>query len=89
MQGVVVYEVAIKPDRADDFDAELDQMVEGTKSDPDFVKGWWFSDGGVGYAVIQLTDETVAKRWADEAAIPPEATVSLTRASSYRLEREA
>ncbi len=89
MAGVVVYEVAMKPERADDFDTELDQMVEGTKSDPAFLKGWWFRDGDVGFAVIQVTDEAVARTWAAEAAIPPEATVSLVSAKAYVLEREA
>jgi hypothetical protein len=85
----VVYEVALKPDRADDFDAELDGIVEGTKSDPDFVKGWWYRDDTTGFAVIQVTDEGVAQRWVAEAGIPPEATISLVSAKAYRLERQA
>ena len=89
MQWVAVYEVAMKPDRRDDSDAELDMMVQAAKAHPDFVKGWWFGDDKVGFAVQVVTDEAAARRATEGAVIPEEATVSLISAKAYPLMREA
>ena len=89
MQGVVVYEVAMKPGWESNKEAELDMIVGWAKDDPDFVKGWWFSDGTTGYAVHVVVDEAAAQRAAAGAAMPDDASVSLVSAKAFVLEREA
>jgi hypothetical protein len=90
MYGVVVYEVEMKQDWEGDRDAELDMIVAGSSSDPDFVKGWWFGNDTTGFAVQVVTDEAVAQRWvADNQDMPPEASVTLKSVKAYTLLREA
>jgi hypothetical protein len=90
MHGVVVYEVEMKKDWEGDTEAELDMIVAGSSSDPDFVKGWWFTDGTTGFAVQVVTDEAAAQRWvADNREIPPDASVTLKSVKAYTLSREA
>jgi quinol monooxygenase YgiN len=72
----VVFHVDMKPEWEGDMKAELDQVAEQTKATPGFVRGSWASDGKTGMSFIVLKDEASARKLAENAEIPPEASVS-------------
>ena len=85
----VVYEVAHKQGWEGDVEGELDMIVEGGKQTEGFVSGLWLSDGETGLAIIVVQSEDVAKAEAENAAVIPEASITLQSAKAFEVKRTA
>jgi hypothetical protein len=85
----VVFEVDMKQGWEGDADAELDQVVELTKSAPGFVHGTWSSDGTTGLSVIVMESEEAAKAMIDAGPrIPPDASVTFRSVNILEVARD-
>ncbi len=84
----VVFEVDMKPDAQGDPEAELDGLVGFVKSLPDFVRGTWTTDGSRGLSFLVFATEEAARGMAENAFIPPDATVTLRSATAYEIVRD-
>jgi hypothetical protein len=85
----VVFEVDMKEGWEGDADRELDQMTTIVKSVPGFVRGSWASDGRRGLSFIVFESEAAARGLADNAKMPPDASVIFRSATVYEVVREA
>lgn len=85
----VVFEVDIKPDWVGDADRELDQLATMVKSIPGFVRGSWASNGRRGVSFIVFESEETARSVAENASMPPDASVIFRAANVYEIVREA
>lgn len=84
----VVFQVDMKPGWQGDQDQELDVMADAMKSVPGFVRGTWTSDGTHGLSFIVFASEEAARAVAANAAVPPEASVTLRSADVYEIARD-
>lgn len=85
----VVFEVDIKEGWEGDVDRELDQLATMVKSVPGFVRGTWTSDGHRGLALILFESEPAARGVADNASMPPDASVTVRSVAVHEVLREA
>lgn len=84
----VVFQVDMKPGWQGDQDRELDVMADAMKSVPGFVRGTWASDGTRGLSFIVFSAEQAARAVAANAAVPPDASVTLRSADVYEISRD-
>lgn len=85
----VVFQVDMKPDWQGDQDQELDHLVTMVKSMPGFVRGSWAGDGRRGLSFIVFESEAAARSLADNASMPPDASVTFRSVDVYEIAREA
>lgn len=85
----VVFEVDMKEGWEGSADAELDQLVTMLKSVPGFVRGTWTTDGQRGLSFLLFESQETAKAVADNASMPPEASVTLRSVAVYEVVRDA
>ena len=84
----VVFEVDMKEGWEGDADRELDQLTSFVKSVPGFVRGTWTSDGRRGLSFIVFESEASARGLAENATMPPDASVTLRSATVYEVVRD-
>lgn len=84
----VVFHVDMKPDWEGDMDAELDFLAEFMKSVPGFVRGTWAGDGERAISFIVFESEEAARGVADNAGMPPEASVTLRSVDVFEVQRD-
>ena len=84
----VVFEVDMKPDAADSADEELDGLVGFIKSLPGFVRGTWTTDGTRGLSFLVFESEAAARGLADNAFVPPDASVTFRSVATYEVVRD-
>jgi hypothetical protein len=84
----VVFQVEMKQDWQGDVDAELDGLVGMVKSTPGFVRGTWMSDGKTGLSCLLFESEEVARGMAENAFVPPDASVTFRSADVYEVARD-
>lgn len=85
----VVFQVDMKPDWQGDADQELNYLATMVKSLPGFVRGTWASDGRRGISFIVFESEAAARGMADNASMPPNASVILRSVDVYEIAHEA
>jgi hypothetical protein len=85
----VVYEVQAKPDWEGDADAELDVVVEMSKNAPGFVRGMWLTGDTRSLSIQVVESEEIAREHAENAFMPPDASVTLVSASVFEVVAEA
>ena len=85
----VVFQVDIKPGWEGNADEELDQLIGIVKAAPGFVRGTWTSDGTRGLSFLLFESEQAARTLADNAAVPPDASVTFRRIDVYEVLRDA
>ncbi len=78
----VVFQVDIQ-EWEGNADRELEQLVTMMKSVPGFVRGTWTTDGRRGLSFIVFETEQAALGVADNAAVPPGASISLRSVDVY------
>ncbi len=84
----VVFEVDMKEGREGDREAELDQLVSMMKSVPGFVRGTWANDDRTGLSFLLFASPESAQGLADNAAMPPDASVTLRSVDVYEVVRD-
>jgi hypothetical protein len=84
----VVFTVDRKQDWTGDLDQELDSMTGALKSAPGFIRGTWATDAGRGISFSLFESEQAARAVADNAAVPPSASVILRSADVYEVVRD-
>jgi hypothetical protein len=84
----VLFQVDVKPDWHGDADAELDELARTTKELPGFVRATWASNDTKGAGLILVETEDVARGLADNAVIPPEASVSFRSVDVLEVRRD-
>ena len=84
----VVFQVDMKEGWEDKVDAELDQLVTMVKSVPGFVRGTWTNDGQRGLSFLLFESQESAQRLADNASMPPDASVTLRSVDVYEVARD-
>lgn len=84
----VLLRAEFKQDWSGDPDAELDQLIGFVKSTPGFVRGTWTRDGERGLSLILFDSESVARGFADNAGMPPDASGVLRSVEVYEVARE-
>ena len=84
----VVFQVDMKEDWQGDADRELDQITTMVKSVPGFVRGTWTTDGRRGLSFIVFESEQAARAVAENASMPPNASVTFRSADVYEVVRE-
>lgn len=85
----VVFQVDMKQGWEGNAEKELDQLVGMLKSVPGYVRGTWTSDGTTGVSFILLESEEAARRLADNASMPPDASVTFRSVAVYEVLRDA
>ena len=84
----VVFQVDMKEGWEGKVDAELDQLVTMVKSVPGFVRGTWTTDGRRGLSFLLFASQEGAQGLADNASMPPEASVTLRSVDVYEVARD-
>ena len=84
----VVFQVDLKEGWKANVEAELDQIVTMVKSVPGFVRGTWANDGRRGLSFLLFESQESAQGLADNASIPPDASVTLRSADVYEVARD-
>jgi hypothetical protein len=85
----VVFQVDLKLEWNGDADQELEQLVRMTRGVPGFVRGTWTTDGRRGLGFILFDSEQAARRVAENAAVPPDSSVTLRSVDLCAVAREA
>ena len=83
----VVFQVDFVPGREHQQEAELDFLTGMMQSTPGFVRGTWSGDGSRGMSYL-LFDEEAARTVADNADLPPDASVTLRSVGVYAVARD-
>ncbi len=73
----VVFQVDVKEGRGGDAREEVDQLAHFVKTLPGFVRGTWAGDDRTGISMILFESEDDARRMADNASMPPDASVTV------------
>ena len=84
----VVFQVDMKQGWEGKVEAELDQLVTLVKSVPGFVRGTWTTDGRRGLSFLLFESQESAQGLADNAAMPPDASVTLRAVDVYEVVRD-
>ncbi len=84
----VVFEVDMKQGWEAKVDAELDQLVTMMKSVPGFVRGTWTTDGRRGLSFLLFESQESAQGLADNASMPPDASVTFRSVDVYDVVRD-
>ena len=84
----VVFQVDMKQGWEEKADAELDQLVTMLKSAPGFVRGTWTTDGRRGLSFLLFESQESAQALADNASMPPDASVTLQTVDVYEVVRD-
>ena len=84
----VVFQVDMKQGWEGKVEAELDQLVTMVKSVPGFVRGTWTTDGRRGLSFLLFESQESAQGLADNAAMPPDASVTLRAVDVYDVVRD-
>jgi quinol monooxygenase YgiN len=84
----VVFQVDMKHGWEGKVEAELDQLVTMVKSVPGFVRGTWTTDGRRGLSFLLFESQESAQGLADNAAMPPDASVTLRAVDVYEVVRD-
>lgn len=84
----VLFQVDTKNDWQGNPDEELDELARSTKELPGFVRGTWASNDIKGASLILVESEEVARGLADNAVIPPEASVSFRSVDVLEVRRD-
>ena len=84
----VVFQVDMKEGWEGKVDAELDQLVTMIKSVPGFVRGTWTTDGRRGLSFLLFGSQENAQNLADNASMPPDASVTLRSVDVYEVTRD-
>jgi hypothetical protein len=84
----VVFEVEMKPDAEGPVDEELDGLVGFVRSLPGFVRGTWATDGSRGLSFLVFDSEDSARGLADNAFVPPDASVVFRSATTMEILRD-
>jgi hypothetical protein len=69
-------------------DAELDALIEMVKASPGFVRGTWTSNGKLGLSILLFESEEIARGMAENAFVPPDASVTFRSADVYEVARD-
>lgn len=85
----VVFEVDMKQGWEGDAERELDQVASMVKSVPGFVRGTWANDDRRGLSFIVFESEEAARGLAENASMPPDASVTVRSVAVYEIVREA
>ena len=85
----VVFEVDLKDGWRNTVDDELNYIVGSLSAEPGFVRGTWTGNGTRGLAIIVFEAEETAQNIADNAALPPDAGVSLRSVEMHEVLRVA
>ncbi len=85
----VVFQVDMKQDWEGDVEKKLDFLVHSVKSVPGFVRGTWASDGYRGLSFILFESEEAARGIAENASMPPDASVTFRSVEVYEVVRDA
>jgi hypothetical protein len=88
MHAVVFY-VDMKEGWEGNAEKELDQLVGMLKSVPGYVRGTWTTDGTTGLSFILFESEEAARGIADNASMPPDASVTFRSVDVYEVVRDA
>jgi quinol monooxygenase YgiN len=84
----VVFHVDMKQDWEGNVDEELEQLVAMVKSVPGFVRGTWTTDGQRGLGFVVFETQQAAQGVADNAAMPPDASVIPRSVDVYEVVRD-
>ncbi|MFN2608153.1 MAG: antibiotic biosynthesis monooxygenase [Acidimicrobiales bacterium] len=84
----VVFEVDVKQGWEGDAGQELDQVASMVKSVPGFVRGTWANDDRRGLSFIVFESEEAARGLAENASMPPDASVTFRSVAVYETVRE-
>ena len=84
----VVFQVDMKQDWEGNADQELEQLVTMVKSVPGFVRGTWTTDGQRGLSFLVFEAQQAAQGVADNAAMPPDASVTPRSVDVYEVVRD-
>ena len=84
----VVFQVDMKQGWEGKVEAELDQLVTMVKSVPGFVRGTWTNDDRRGLSFLLFESQESAQGLADNAAMPPDASVTLRAVDVYEVVRD-
>ena len=84
----VVFQVDMKQDWEGNADQELEQLVTMVKSVPGFVRGTWATDGQRGLSFLVFETQQAARGVADNAAVPPDAGITLRSVDVYEVVRD-
>lgn len=84
----VVFQVDMKQGWEGNADAELDQLTTMVKSVPGFVRGTWTTDGRRGVSFLLFESKESAQALADNASMPPDASVTLRAVDVYEVVRD-
>ncbi len=84
----VVFQVDMKQGWEKNVDAELDQLTTMVKSVPGFVRGTWTTDGRRGLSFLLFESQESAQGLADNASMPPDASVTLRAVDVYEVVRD-
>lgn len=85
----VVFQVDMKQGWEASAEQELDQIVGFVRSVPGFVRGTWANDGSRGLAFLLFETEEAARGVADNAKLPPDASVTPRSTDVYEVVRDA
>lgn len=88
MHAVVFY-VDMKQGWEGNAEKELDQLVGMLKSVPGFVRGTWANHGTTGISFLLFESEEAARGVADNAKMPPDASVTFRSVDVYEVVRDA
>ena len=84
----VIFQVDFVPGREQQQAGELDFITGMMKSTPGFVHGTWCGDDKRGLSCILFDSEQAAHTVADNAAMPPDASVTLRSVDVYAVARD-
>lgn len=84
----VVFQVDMKQGWEKNVDTELDQLTTMVKSVPGFVRGTWTTDGRRGLSFLLFESQESAQGLADNASMPPDASVILRAVDVYEVVRD-
>ena len=84
----VVFQVDMKEGWESKVDAELDQLVTMVKSVPGFVRGTWTNNARRGLSFLLFESRETAQGLADNASMPPDASVTLRSVDVYEVARD-
>lgn len=85
----VVFKVDMKQGWEGNAENELDQLVGMLKSVPGYVRGTWANDGTTGVSFILFESEEAARGIAENASMPPNASVTFRSVDVYEVVRDA
>ena len=85
----VVFFVDMKEGWEGNAEKELDQVVGMLKSVPGYVRGTWATDKTTGISFILFESEEAARGVAENASVPPDASVTVRSAAVYEVARDA